>query len=82
VAKTHPSLSTPCLVARARVARCGTAAPASLSADELQQLDRAAARGPVIAVGHPTDKALRLFFSRYPKKKVLRRRRRPVRGAR
>jgi len=53
-----------------------------LSADEPLMPDRGSARGPVIAVGHPTDKALRLFFSRYPKKKVLRRRRRPVRGAR
>jgi hypothetical protein len=64
------------------VARCGTAAPACLPADEPQLPVGALARGPVIAVGHPADKALRLFFSGYPKKKALRRRRRPVRGAR
>jgi hypothetical protein len=44
--------------------------------------ERGMTRDHIIAVGHPADKALRLFFSRYPKKKALRRRRPLVRGSR
>jgi len=62
------------------VARCGTAAPASLVSAPAET--RGMSRDHIIAVGHPTDKALRLFFSKYPKKKALRRRRPLVRGSR